>query len=264
MLFALEKSGTGPEGCMALDLLSLDESSNIGAIAYVRAFSNFCQDGIFSQDKVSKISSVEINPDWKSQCSILDQVGSEQYDEYKILCSPTLLFLHIDQGVEKEVVTYVPFATPKVNCRAINSTHILTIAKALNDGKETVTTSGDYSIFPFEVDVGTSTSSGTRYRSILTRDAGSHYISGKLAVPIKMETVQYVQKKVRILADNCLVILSISLSTNYFCTFTTLQFFGEDVLTLHDSSLGTPATGSTGGIRQTFARRVKSLVLVQS
>jgi hypothetical protein len=239
MLFALEKSGTGPQGCMGLDLPSVDETSTKGAIAYVRAFIFFCEEGYFSQFKVSNVvpsvSTLEIDPDWKLQCSILEPVGTETYDEYKILCSPMLLFLHIDQGVEQEVVTYAPFATPKVNCRAINSSHISRISNALKDGEEAVTTSGDYSIFPFEVDVGNSTASGTRYSSVLTRDPGSHYISGKLAVSVKIETVQSVRRTVRTLWDYHLVSKSSCRNPSkkiYFCTFPTMQFLGEDVPTL--------------------------------
>jgi hypothetical protein len=175
----------------------------------MRVIENYCSDGSFSAETISKLSQVKTVKNWKLKDQ-LDESGIDKtvFAEYKMVSNPMMLFLHLDQGVERDYydASYIPFATPRVNCRAIKTAHVSKINLALQNPEQGgALTSEDYSIFPYEVHVGEAKVSteakvleGLSYRSILNRDPASHNLSGKVAKPVSIESVQTVHKLVRL------------------------------------------------------------------
>ena len=142
MMFALEQSGT------SLPLTMEDGGCENN---YISSFLNISCDGIFSQETIEKYGNDNC-VDWTSVPDArleLCEVG-DGYHEYKILCNPTLLLLHIDQGTEPGG-TFVPFASPKVNCRSVKCSHIDKITEAMRNNQQAVTTTEDYTVFPYMV-----------------------------------------------------------------------------------------------------------------
>ena len=186
MMFALEKSGTSPPSSLNME----DGINN-----YISSFRNISCYGSFSDETVDKYGNDNsTEPDWTSVPDArleLCEVG-DGYHEYKILCNPTLLLLHIDQGTEPRG-SFVPFASPRVNCRSVKSSHIENITEAMMNTTQAVTTMEDYTVFPYQV----GTIPGLKYSSVLNRDPSSNKIVGKEASILQTETVGKARQLVR-------------------------------------------------------------------
>ena len=186
MMFALEKSGTSPPSSLNMDG---------GVNNYISSFRNISCYGSFSDETVDKYGNDNsTEPDWTSVPDArleLCDVG-DGYHEYKILCNPTLLLLHIDQGTEPGGM-FVPFASPRVNCRAVKCSHIEKITEAMRNNQQAVTTTEDYTVFPYMV----RPFPALNYSSVLNRDPSSNKIVGKEASILQTETVGKARQLVR-------------------------------------------------------------------
>ena len=201
MKFALEKSGTVPLDVMSL---SIEESLGRARMApgvdkYISAFVQISCDGVFSDETITNYG-IDNSLDWRSYPESMPDLSDtgRGYQEYSVACNPTLLLLHIDQGTDN-VASFVPFASPRVNCRAVKSSHIEKITDVIiKNNQPLVTATEDYSVFPYQVSIGTNETPGLRYSSVLNRDPkSSNRIAGKSATIFDKSTVRKARKMVR-------------------------------------------------------------------
>ena len=198
MMFALEKSGTTPRNLMSLDVEDMEEDGReLGVIEYISAFQSISCDGVFSDETIANYGINDV--DWRSFPESMPDLSDtgRGYQEYSIACNPTLLLLHIDQGTETGGL-FVPFASPRVNCRAVKCSHIEKITDVIIKAKQPlVTTMEDYSVFPYQVSIGTNETPGLSYSSVLNRDPGSNKIDGKVATIFDLSTVWTAHRMVK-------------------------------------------------------------------
>ncbi|MFM9984953.1 MAG: hypothetical protein ACKVOK_06935 [Flavobacteriales bacterium] len=186
MMFALEKSGTSPPSSLNMDG---------GVNNYISSFRNISCYGSFSDETIDKYGNDNsTEPHWTSlphaRLELCD--AGDGYQEYNILCNPTLLLLHIDQGTDSGG-SFVPFASPRVNCRSVKRSHIEKITEAMMNTTQAVTTTEDYTVFPYQV----GPIPGLKYSSVLNRDPSSFKIVGKGASILHTETVLKARQLVR-------------------------------------------------------------------
>jgi len=209
MKFALEKSGTVPLDVMSL---SIEESLGRARMApgvdkYISAFVQISCDGVFSDETITNYG-IDNSLDWRSYPESMPELSDtgRGYQEYSVACNPTLLLLHIDQGTDN-VASFVPFASPRVNCRAVKSSHIEKITDVIiKNNQPLVTATEDYSVFPYQVSVGLK-SGGIEivvgnpnlwYSSVLNRDPSiRNKIAEKAATIFDKSTVRKARRMVR-------------------------------------------------------------------